>query len=278
MIYQTWLLRQVPDVARGEFRNVGVVAGADGGDWAAKILPGSSQRDGARVSDIGDALRDLERRVSDQQGWLASVDDAISERYMHLLAELGNNSFRVADPRPVLAESATAAAEMLFSHLVQREQQDRSQARTLLRKLIHEKLAQSLSSLSSVEFFEHVSASPSVENAFPLSFDFAVEQGSSLELAHAWSFDMMNLDNLMEKIQAWLLGVSIIREHGATVRLDSEQHELRDDTPITVVYDTVWRGPAEERNSLLRNTLSLFEHYEIDATPISSFEPEMLLR
>ncbi|WP_176714804.1 DUF3037 domain-containing protein [Leifsonia xyli] len=34
---QYWIIRFVPNLTRGEFHNIGIVAGHDGGDWAAQF-------------------------------------------------------------------------------------------------------------------------------------------------------------------------------------------------------------------------------------------------
>ena len=37
--YLYWLVRDVPDVVRGEQVNVAVIVGQDGGDWAIRVAP-----------------------------------------------------------------------------------------------------------------------------------------------------------------------------------------------------------------------------------------------
>jgi hypothetical protein len=37
MLYNYWVVRYVPNVARGEFTNIGLVVGADGADWTTRF-------------------------------------------------------------------------------------------------------------------------------------------------------------------------------------------------------------------------------------------------
>ena len=52
MSYQYWIIRFVPNIARGEFTNVGLVCGRDGGDWAVGFDPRYVRNHGNLSSDL----------------------------------------------------------------------------------------------------------------------------------------------------------------------------------------------------------------------------------
>jgi hypothetical protein len=121
VIYQYWIIRFVPDVARGEFANIGIVCGRDDGDWAVEFDTKSIRSRGHFSTD----LRELSVWVS----WFVRAvtgEDAgsgppsVSSGWLEHLRSRQANSVQFAEPSPVEATTAREAVGILFPLLVAR--------------------------------------------------------------------------------------------------------------------------------------------------------------
>ena len=124
MTYHFSLVRFVPDTARGEFVNIGAVAGDHAtGDWDIRFVRNLSRA--AAIDDKG-ALAlaltfaaQLQADVAAEQiAGEASEVNAISLDRLRQLSEEMQNVVQVTPPVPVVAESTGEALDLLFDEFV----------------------------------------------------------------------------------------------------------------------------------------------------------------
>lgn len=236
MSYTFSLIRFVPDPARGEFVNIGAMAGDDdAGDWAVRwignytrakaldehgFLPAAKAFTASlddRVGDPDSPTLDLERPLA---GWLKSLADEM------------NNVIQVTEPAPVVADSAESALDLIFERLIvdparvtyrfKRKHQAQAAARSAYRA--HEVPDSSVKQRARV-----------ASRAYDFQFDFAVHNGRAVQLLQCWSFQLPNQADLTEEVKAWAWMVHEVQDNGG--HLVSEGGiEVPQELDIAAVY------------------------------------------
>lgn len=272
MLYQTWLLRHVPDTARGEFRNIGVVVGRDGGDWAMRTLEPGRRSDGYALGAFRPSLDELRGLVSAFET-PDLLDEGISETRMDLLARHGNNALQFADPTPLVAQSAAEGADFVFEQLVARPSTPRSKASHELRADLGALLRRCAARHASDRVHENVQTR--IGRAGDTArFDYAYEGEDGVSFLHPWSFDLADLHALEERFRSWAFGVLRLRGNGGTILLNGGERAVPPDSPITLVHDTprMWRqrDSASRREQIHERTLDSL--HELDVRTVAAAE------
>ena len=119
MTYWLSIVRLVPDPARGEFINVGAVAGDDDGDWDARAVAhwGRAKKfeDGAGygVGAVAEFIGGLEGRIEN-----SDEEKPLTKNELLQLSREMRNIVQLSAPRPVAATSAAEAIDLAFRHLI----------------------------------------------------------------------------------------------------------------------------------------------------------------
>lgn len=235
MPYKFALIRFVPDPARGEFVNIGAIAGEDGtDDWGvrwianytrAKALDSAGLLPAAKAftAEIDGRISDLDRPVLDSASpteWLAD-----------LVADM-NNVVQVTELAPIVADSAEDALDIVFDRLLV----DPARARYRFRKK-HQAQAATRSA-----YAHHEVPSTAIKQrakvtsgAFDFAFDFAVHNGHAVQLVQCWSFELPNQEELTEQVKAWAWMAHEIRRRGGLLSADGDV-EVPEDLDIATVY------------------------------------------
>jgi hypothetical protein len=127
--YQYWIIRFVPNVVRGEFSNIGIVCGRDGGDWAVEFDLRSIRNLGNFESGLGELSRWrmwFTRALEARSGASPNSRQATSTWIEHLRARQAN-SVQFSSPAPIGVNMAREGVDLLFPHLVERTQVRRRQ-------------------------------------------------------------------------------------------------------------------------------------------------------
>jgi len=221
--YDYWVLRYVPDPIRGEFINIGIIAGKDE-DWSFRRAGSLS-----RASRLGGA-------ASQADSFLKRIEDAISSRLEVVEALIPgtpstsfgrgeiedlrvrmNNLVQLSDSKPVLADTARQAADLAFELMIvdsDTDVQHRSRVRVVHRLREAFELRPEL--VRHVARF-HVAAVGAQE----ASIDFAVKDGVVHQLSQVWAFDVKDTRHLQTQIRAWNYLVGLLRaDGGALVKKD----------------------------------------------------------
>jgi len=233
------MLRFVPDPARGEFVNVGVVAGdADGGDWELRLV--QNLRRAKAIDDTGSLSLALSfaAKLADH---IDAVDqlpgtgvEPITLELLAQWAEEMHNVVQLSAPAPIVADSADAALDILVSELVvdlASAQHRFDRKHKAVASTRHAYRAHNVPEDSITE------RAPITAGAYDGTFDFAVSNGEVVQLVQCWSFQLPNQVDLAEQVKAWAWVVRGLREHGG--KLQSGDRELAipaADIEVAAVY------------------------------------------
>ena len=249
MRYDYWLLRYVPNAVRGEFVNIGVLAGADGHDWALRRIFSYSRasRLGGDASLAGHWLDRLSERVQPKRspslfGYEDSGDvpglRGMSTYWIERQQSLLNNAVQIGPAVPVEAESAQKAADMLFDVLVEQglgATRIRRKTR-IISDLQFEYLTEAHLKLN-VNLRPRIKATVGPQSG---TFDFAIGQNRVRQLTQVWSFGVKDLDRVDQEVRAWSYLVGRIRDEGGQAFSPGRVKRSLDisrDVPVRVVYE-----------------------------------------
>lgn len=220
------VVRFVPDPARGEFINVGVVVGSeDSSEWQVRQIDNPVR---ARYVDEGGVLTaawefidELGREIDDYEqsfDQLLEPEVTVSEDWLWELHRRHRNIVQLSEPTPMAAESVESAVERIFDMMLVDPVRSRS---TFKRKLVASaavrRAYRGLGLVPDENLFERPTliAEPHTER-----LDFAVANGEAVQLTQTWSFQVPDQETLAEQIKAWGWTVERLRDAGeASLRL-----------------------------------------------------------
>lgn len=245
------VLRFVPDVARGEFANVGVVARSVP-DQTTSIeirFPNSHARAIApaeMVRGFGKYIRDFCKYVDDPNrppGTPLDPDDPFAD-----LRQTDFSALQLTEAFPIVAESPKQAAELMAGVLVSDYDKSKRQKPRFTRTQALKSARQSYKHSGLVrnkDYFETIDVdSPH----FYRRFDFGVANGQIVQLAQAWSFAIKNPNSLKEHILSWAFAVEELRDQGAETQIDGRLMTINKDVDVDVLYK---RPDTEEGENAL---------------------------
>ncbi|MEA2254719.1 MAG: hypothetical protein QOG35_764 [Solirubrobacteraceae bacterium] len=216
MTYHYSMIRFVPDTARGEFINLGAVAGdEEQQDWELRLISNFAR---AKAIDSKGFLPaamqfagELEQRLPDE-GFHG--EESLSLDVLSQLAGEMNNIIQLSPPTPIVAPDAATALDILFEELV---------LDPAAREFRFEKKHRAVR-LTSDAYRQHAVPADAVERRarvetgqFHGNFDFAVYNGGAVQLVNCWSFQLPNQQDLAEQVKAWAWVVHELRTQGASV-------------------------------------------------------------
>lgn len=248
MRYWTSIVRFVPDPARGEFINVGAIAGTDEtDDWQIRTVANWTR---AKRLDEDGKLGALMTFVSDftdraEFGTLGFGQPAspLSLDRLRQLSDEMRNVVQVSTPTPVLASSAEAALELVFSEFV---------VDPAFRSFPFKKKTAAMSAIR--EAYSALDIHP-LRNAqvrvgpYQTDFDFAVANGRAVQLVRCWSFELPDQDDLAEQVKAWAWSVRALRRGAGDVTpyLIGDSRQLSVDPSVDV--EAVFIPPTDRQKS-----------------------------
>lgn len=237
MPYSFSLIRFVPDPARGEFVNIGAIAGDErASDWDLRFISNfrrarALDSRGALPAAIAFATGLGDRIQLDEQLQLAGPEPT-SNRTLARLAEESQNIVQFTAPAPVQASSSEEALDLVFEHLVldptaqkfRFEKKHRAQSSTRQAYGAHEVPAEAIT--------EHAKIA---SGAFDDTFDFVVHNGRAVQLVQCWSFQLPDQEQLAEQIKSWSWVVHELRQQGGELDTDGGPIEVPGETQIASV-------------------------------------------
>jgi len=274
--YLYWLVRYVPDVARGERVNVAVVVGRDGGDWAIRVAPNlrRASRLGGDASALRPWLARLERSIHDFEhpplDLFASPDDVrVSRAWLELLSHRFNNVLQISPATPVAAETAREGAEFLFAALVATpEPVRRSQTRTRIVQDLGELYARTAGLALGESLLPRPRALAGRQRG---RFDFAVVDDEVDQLSQAFAFDLRDVDALQQELQSWNFVVSRLRQEGASISQGAVTRQADASVNVSVAYQEPIDANAEHRD-VFEAALEAWSALGIHAVPSTELD------
>lgn len=217
MSFQFSLIRFVPDPARGEFVNIGAVAGSDEAqEWELRLVSNLSR---AKALDDRGVLSKAFAYAAGLEDHIAALDllsetdgpEPISSELLRRRSLEMHNIVQFSPPAPVAADTAGAALELVFDQLVL----------DVARKSFPFEKKHRAQGAARRAYREHAVPSSAVRERAPVRsgvyeevFDFAVHNGEAVQLVQCWSFQLPNQADLAEQVKAWSWVVHELRREG----------------------------------------------------------------
>lgn len=270
MRYMYSAIRFVPDPVRGEFVNVGILAGSDeSSEWDIRMLENlkraRSLDDEVLLPLVWHFIDDIGRKVNRyteaiQTNLFETDEERLSEEWLTRLSEEARNVVQLSAPAVIVADDIDEAINILFDQLIVEPEARRFPFKKKNVALAATRRAYREAGLRvSEHFVEGVNVKGQHHKE---RFDFVVANGSAVQLAQTWSFQVPNQEDIAEQVKAWAWTVSDIRKHGGTAEAEARQIAVPPDVDIEVVYvpPTV-DGPRQ----VLNEALAAFETIKVKA-------------
>lgn len=274
MEYRYWVIRYVPNVARGEFTNVGIVCGRDGGDWAVGFDTRSIKNSGSMSNDLRE-LRAWQRWFSgvieaQSARFLVGSPDYVSVAWLERLRQRQANAIQFSDSSPIEIENAAAGVNLLFPHLVERPRRPHRQGltRAQVRGEVTEGLINGFGFRKGVNLFTQPRVEVGKQKG---TFDLARFESGENHLMQAWAFNVVGLPELERDIQSWNYLVGRLRNSGARLDLQGNQGmALSNSVPVEVVYEEP-SSFENQRQDIFEAALEAWSMNEVNAVPLDHF-------
>ncbi len=221
MPYSYTMLRFVPDSARGEFVNIGAIAGSDEtGDWEMRLI--QNPRRAKAIDDqhrLGIALSFadvVQEHISAVERLPGLGPEPMSTELLRRWSADLNNVVQGSAPAPIVAESAEGALDIVFSELVVDPAARRFRFEKKHRAVGATSQAYRNHNVPDDAFAQrvHVESGP-----YDRTFDFAVFNGRVVQLVQCWSFQLPDQAELAEEVSAWAWIVHELRMRGGRLVL-----------------------------------------------------------
>jgi len=242
MRYLYSAIRFVPDPARAEFVNLGLIVGSeDTGEWVAQVV---SRLERANHMDEQHVLPRVMAEVAKLETDLARVSEAneqgrtdpslpnVDSAWLLRLSAENANILQYSAPVPVVANSAQQALDLLWGQLIVEPE---ARARNFVSK--HRALGRVTTALRNSVGQEHFGRKALIETTSTHgTIDFAAHNGRIVELTQCWSFQVANTAQLLDDIKAWAWTIRDLRRSGGVVRIDGLAFDADRDVSLSSVY------------------------------------------
>lgn len=277
--YNYWLVRYVPDVARGERVNVAVIVGRDGGDWAIRVV--SDLRRASRIGGDASVLRPwlqrLERSIDDYLSppleFFAGEDHPrVTQAWVQLLSHRFNNVLQISRAAPVEAASAIDGIEFLFPMLVATPA---PVARSTTRTRLVSNLGDLYERTAGLALGSTLIRRPRTMTGRQRGqFDFAVVDHQVDQLSTAFAFDVRNVDLLEHELQSWNFIVSRLRADGAEIAetLSQTRQIVDPEVVIAVAYQEPTYSADARHHDVFGAALEAWNTLGVRAVPSSELD------
>ena len=266
-VYST--IRFVPNPARGEFVNVGMIVGSeDSAEWKLRLIDNMKR---ARALDEREVLPALWSSVDDLERQIDAFEDAVesslpsapelSEAWLGGLWERSQNIIQFSRPAPIVAEHAEHAIELLWDRLVVDPE---SRYRPSATKRPALKKARTAYAALGIRKGQFIAERRTVQGIHHRQvFDFVVANGRAVQLTHTWSFQRPDQERLAEDLKSWAWTVGDIRDGGGTVAmLDNKVTNV----PSTVDVSVVYTPPEDDGpRAVFEEALAAFDKVKVRA-------------
>lgn len=257
------VLRFVPDPARGEFVNVGVLVGSDTTRECRVTLTRRSKR-GSHLADsrvrtnFWTYLRDFRSEVDSAQ----SRDRGFSEAWLRRVWQDSGNLLQLTEPAPIAAPNLQAASDRLVEQFLEerrlatlRSRPTRSTAQAKIRKAYV-----NLGLEPKLHFLEKPLVRGGTHRGV---FDFVVRRSHAVQLTQTWNFRVQDLPRVIEEVKAWAWTVQDIRENGGSGTVDETEFEVPREVAVNAVVVQPKSGKEREAYEEAQHAFS-----EVDAEPV----------
>lgn len=279
MSYQYWIIRYVPNIARGEFTNIGILCGRDGSDWAVRFDTRAVRNRGRLGTDLHE-LRPwvswFERRI-ERHSSVAFDGEPVSSGWVGHLRTRQANSVQFSEPNAIDVPSAAEGVALLFPHLVEREtvKRQRALSRTSMRAEVRDTLQFEFNLALGRDLFVQPRASIGKQRS---TFDFMRRDHQRDGLMNVWAFNTANVELLEQQVQASNYFLTRLRDGGAEMSLGMARTVIVDsDVPVSVIYDPpTSQREAQWRTNAFEAALEAWSLNDVAVRSLDDFRSEPL--
>ncbi len=248
------VLRFVPNVASGEFVNIGAVAGCDVlSDWAVRTVSSHTRAkkldDRHLLAKVFEHIGTIEDLCGSSDGTDTDDGDAavilMNETMLQKVRSDWQNMVQLSEPTPIVADSADGALDAVFAQQIIDPGRKGRPYRT--RKQAVAAVWDAYEAANLVGILRSPSVRPP---RHPVNFDFAVANGKALQLVQTWSFEIPSASDLARDVRSWGWGVQELKDKGAMMTTEEESGKkvlVPANVDIQVVYIPPMTGGPGER-------------------------------
>lgn len=245
MRYDYWVVRYVPDVVRGEYVNLAVIAG-HGSDWAVRRVSNlqRASRLGGSATVTHAFLDRIEASISLEldavEALIELPREQASRGFVEDLRIRMNNTVQISAPRPIRAQTADDAADIAFELMVvDHGPVVRHRSRTLVARRLQRAFEEA------PDLSNHVARARQARvDGQRIDYDVAVTDGVTVQMSQAWAFDLKDLSRLETNIQAWNYLMGLVRQHGGELVRSRSPEVSRVRIPRDVSANAIYRTPT----------------------------------
>lgn len=253
MSYDYWVVRFVPDVARGEFANIGLICGRDGADWWSQFdLHGVRGRGllNADLRELRPWVHWLEQRVRGVAELGDEAFDRLDGGWLNTLRARQAGSVQLSGPMPVDSLTARAGVELLFPLLVARGRLRHRTTRTRqsMRAEVREALVSDLDLQPGKTLLDRPRVSIGMQSG---RFDLGLQPADHTQFANVWAFNVSTLDDVERDIGSWNYVVGRLRQDGGELRHGRREAAVASDVAIDVIVDFPHRDSPQRGYEIL---------------------------
>lgn len=262
-----WVIRYVPNVARGEFENVGVVCGGSSGDWAVSFDWHYIQN--RTPKDFREWALWFERQIGQRETFVQ--DHEFTKAWVEGIRVRQANSVQLAPALPIAAGSAREAADLLYPHLVEHDLPSRRSRRTRrqLRIEVRDALQFEANLIEGADFFER----PEVRiGQLRSDVDFVQIGTGSPVIRNVWGFDVAGIDDLDRDVQAWNYSITRLRDDGGRMASGGTMLDIPAAAPVAAIIDLPHADPTGRRKEIFDSALESWEHEGVSVMTIDEFQ------
>lgn len=280
--------RFVPDPARDEAINIGIIAGSDeNGEWALRTVGNYSR---ARRLDDRELLPSVRERLdriealidpyTDVQASLlpAVPPETVDEAWLTRLSVDSANILQFTHPLPVVAESAEDAIDILWDELIVDPTQKSFRFAKKSRAVSAFAHALRANRVPDQRVIQKTTVKSST---FRAPMDFAIHNGNITHLANCWSFQLPNKESLMEEITSWAWAVRDLRKNGGIVANENSEFRITDGEKATITIYVIYVPPAPGEDAderAFESARVAFEDSDVLAHPVPASEADRVAR
>jgi hypothetical protein len=278
MRYEFWVIRYVPDPIRGEFANIGVIAGRDD-EWCVRRVSNlrRASRLGGSASATATFLTRVESTIDSRLDRVVTIVETDNRPFgrgeIEDLRVRMNNVVQLSEARTVLADSAEEAAEMAFELMVvDVDYEVRHRSRTIIVRELREAFSLRPELVRHVASFQSATVGEQSGRV-----DFAVRNGEVRQLSQVWGFDIKNTRSLQVQVQAWNYLMGLLRQESGQLEPRGKSRRapallIPKDVDINAVYTT---PRTTEANKQLRIALDGWKRLNI--RPVESSQASSIV-
>ena len=236
------LVRCVPDPRTGEFVNMGAIAGDPStGDWAVRQVSSENRVRKLASSAALLAVHGFLARIGDQidslqPGTFEGTAELLDENWLDELYHDNQNVVQLSPPAPILAEDAEQALEILFGRqIIDPVSEARDGSLTKHRALHDIRGAYRRAAVDPRLVRQKVELH--VGDRVHAALDFAVGNGTTVQVTQGWSFQGSRVNVISEQVKAWAYALKCLRDglDSRVVAVDDRVSNIGRDVDLEVV-------------------------------------------